>query len=95
MRGLARYEHKMQPLFRNANPGLPGRFMAHSPFRFPDYGMKELREVLRADLVSRDLACAAGAMDAAMGVLARFKHVQDFSNARKVKSFVSDALMNY
>ncbi|KAK4450133.1 P-loop containing nucleoside triphosphate hydrolase protein [Podospora aff. communis PSN243] len=93
---LLGYEHKMQSLFRNANPGLCGRFMAHSPFRFPDYSMKELREILHADLANRDLACAAGAMDAAMGVLARLKkYVQDFSNARQVKSLVSDALLNY
>lgn len=92
---LLGYEHKMQSLFQNGNPGLPGRIMAHSPFRFPDYSRAELREIMRRDLKDRDVQCAEGALDAAMGVLSKLKNVQNFSNAREVKSLVSGAILNY
>ncbi len=92
---LLGYEAKMQSLFRNGNSGLAGRFMANTPFRFSDYTMAELREILELELEARDVCCAEGAIDAAMGVLSRAKNSPNFSNAREVRTLVSTAILNY
>ena len=92
---LLGYEDKMRGLFQNSNPGLAGRFMADQPFRFDEYSMEQLRQILVSDLNQREFECTDGALDAAMGVLSRSKHAKNFSNGREVKNLVSRAVLNY
>lgn len=92
---LLGYENRMRSLFQNGNPGLSGRFMADAPFRFTDYSMQELRDILLLDMKARDVLCADGALDAALDILARSRNNQNFSNAREVRTVVSAAISRY
>ncbi|SPO04115.1 related to stage V sporulation protein K [Cephalotrichum gorgonifer] len=89
---LLEYEDKMESLFQNGNPGLSGRFMADTPFRFADYSREELGEILKLDLKARQIDYEPAALAAATDVLSRSKYNRDFSNARAAKLLVSGAV---
>ncbi|KAJ8128845.1 hypothetical protein O1611_g4788 [Lasiodiplodia mahajangana] len=90
---LIGYEDKMVSLFHNGNPGLSGRFMADIPFRFVDYNNKELRQILELDLKDRNIEYQPDALSSAVGMLSRYKTSPNFSNARAVKTLVSEAVL--
>ncbi|KAJ3558595.1 hypothetical protein NPX13_g9675 [Xylaria arbuscula] len=90
---LIGYEDKMESLFQNGNPGLSGRFMADMPFRFTDYNNDELLEILKRDLKDRHIKYKPEAVGAAIDMLSRYRITQNFSNARAVKTLVSEAVL--
>ncbi|GAW20871.1 hypothetical protein ANO14919_103830 [Xylariales sp. No.14919] len=90
---LVGYEDKMESLFQNGNPGLSGRFMADMPFRFTDYNDDELLEILKRDLRDRNIKYQPDAVGAAIDMLSRYRITQNFSNARAVKTLVSEAVL--
>ncbi|KAI1362040.1 P-loop containing nucleoside triphosphate hydrolase protein [Xylaria arbuscula] len=90
---LIGYEDKMESLFQNGNPGLSGRFMADMPFRFTDYNNDELLEILKRDLKDRHIKYKPDAVNAAIDMLSRYRITQNFSNARAVKTLVSEAVL--
>ncbi|KAM5352905.1 hypothetical protein ACJ41O_005627 [Fusarium nematophilum] len=92
---LVGYPDKMMALFENANPGLAGRFMIDHPFRFVDYNMTELEEILHLAINSRDVTLADDALEAARGVLSSSKMRENFSNARAVSNLVLTAISRY
>ena len=90
---LLGYEEKMESLFHNGNPGPSGRFMADMPFRFADYSNDELRQILERDLKNRHIKCQPDALNSAIDMLSRYRNAHNFSNARAVKTLVSEAVL--
>ncbi|GFP59878.1 protein CfxQ homolog [Trichoderma asperellum] len=91
---LLGYEDRLMEMFRNANPGLSGRFAADKPFRFEDFSQAQLWEILHRKLGTRNLKSTAEGSKAAMEVLNRARMRQDFSNGREVDNLVSSAMEN-
>lgn len=92
---LLGYESQISRMLQNGNPGLSGRFMADFPFRFLDYTMEELQDIMIRDLQERDISYSEGSIEAAMDILAMAKLSLHFSNGRQVKNLVSIAIENY
>ncbi|KAM7203321.1 hypothetical protein V8F33_002312 [Rhypophila sp. PSN 637] len=89
-------EEKMQGLFSNSNPGLSETFMADQPFRFEEYTIDELGQILISNLNKGGMkgACGKDSLNAAMAVLAEAKHSnKDFGNARGVEDLVQRATL--
>lgn len=91
---LLGYEDRLMEMFRNANPGLSGRFAADKPFRFEDFSQAQLLEILRRKLGARNLKSTPEGLSAAMEVLNRARMRQDFSNGREVDNLISSAMEN-
>ncbi|KAK4206354.1 hypothetical protein QBC37DRAFT_459755 [Rhypophila decipiens] len=95
---LEGYEEQMQSLFSNSNPGLTETLVADQAFRFEDYTIDELGQILMSNLNKDGLkgACGKDSLDAAMAVLAEAKHAnKDFGNAREVEDLVQQANLRY
>lgn len=91
---LLGYEDRLMEMFRNANPGLSGRFAADKPFRFENFSQPQLWEILQRKLEARNLKSAPEGLRAAMEVLNRARMRQDFSNGREVDNLISSAMEN-
>ncbi|KAL6887987.1 P-loop containing nucleoside triphosphate hydrolase protein [Trichoderma evansii] len=91
---LLGYEDRLMEMFRNANPGLSGRFAADKPFRFEDFNQAQLWEILQRKLGARNLKSTPEGLRAAMEVLNRARMRQDFSNGREVDNLISSAMEN-
>lgn len=91
---LLGYEDRLMEMFRNANPGLRGRFAADKPFRFEDFSQPQLWEILQRKLGARNLTSTPEGLKAAMEVLNRARMRQDFSNGREVDNLISSAMEN-
>lgn len=91
---LLGYEDRLMEMFRNANPGLSGRFAADKPFRFEDFSDTQLWEILQRKLGVRNLRSTPEDLRAAMEVLNRSRMRQDFSNGREVDNLISAAMEN-
>ncbi|KAL7968450.1 P-loop containing nucleoside triphosphate hydrolase protein [Trichoderma sp. SZMC 28014] len=91
---LLGYEAKLMEMFRNANPGLSGRFAADKPFRFEDFSDAQLLEILQRKLGARNLKSTPEGLRAALEVLNRARMRQDFSNGREVDNLISAAMEN-
>jgi hypothetical protein len=92
---LLGYEDRLMEMFRNANPGLSGRFAADKPFRFEDFNQAQLWEILNRKLGTRNLKATPEGLKTAMEVLNRARMRQDFSNGREVDNLASSAMENY
>ncbi|KAL7904629.1 P-loop containing nucleoside triphosphate hydrolase protein [Trichoderma velutinum] len=92
---LLGYEDRLKEMFRNANPGLSGRFAADKPFRFEDFTPAQLWEILNRKLVARNLNVTKEGLETAMEVLNRARMRQGFSNGREVDIILSSAMENY
>ncbi|KAL1614404.1 hypothetical protein SLS56_012107 [Neofusicoccum ribis] len=77
---LLGYEDKLQAMFQNANPGLPGRFATDDPFYFDDFSPEQLRQVLREKMRKQNLHYAPEALEVATDVLNRARLRPTFSN---------------
>jgi hypothetical protein len=91
---LLGYEDRLMEMFRNANPGLSGRFAADKPFRFENFSDAQLWEILQRKLAIRNLKSSPEGLRVAMEVLNRARMRQDFSNGREVDNLISSAMEN-
>lgn len=92
---LAGYEDKMQALFRNCNPGLARRFPIESAFRFDDFDLDQLMEVLALKMREQDVRASDGALAVARDVLGRALMRPRFSNGGEVERCLAAAKSNY
>lgn len=92
---LLGYEDRLMEMFRNANPGLSGRFAADKPFRFEDFSSAQLWEILNRKLAARNLVATPESLKTAMEVLNRARMRQGFSNGREVDNLLSSAMENH
>ena len=89
------HEDKLKEMFRNVNPGLSRRFPISHPFRFEDFDLPELMEVLNLKLKEQDLIVTDKALLAARGVLGRARMRPNFSNGGEVETCLHQAKLQY
>ncbi|KAL6701559.1 P-loop containing nucleoside triphosphate hydrolase protein [Trichoderma pleuroticola] len=92
---LLGYEDRLKEMFRNANPGLSGRFAADKPFRFEDFTTAQLWDILNKKLAARNLQTTKEGLTTAIEVLNRARMRQGFSNGREVDIILSSAMENH
>ncbi|KAB2569195.1 Protein CbbX [Lasiodiplodia theobromae] len=92
---LAGYEDKMQAMFRNCNPGLARRFPIESAFRFEDFNVDQLMQVLELKMREQDMRATEGGLGAARDVLGRTLMRPSFSNGGEVERCLAAAKANY
>ncbi|EOD43102.1 putative aaa family protein [Neofusicoccum parvum UCRNP2] len=92
---LAGYEDKMRALFDNGNPGLARRFPIESAFRFEDFDIDQLMQVLELKMREQDLRATEGGLGVARGVLGRTLMRPAFSNGGEVERCLAAAMSNY
>ncbi|KAF8419087.1 cbxX protein [Tirmania nivea] len=88
------YEDKMNDMFLNVNPGLARRFQSDNPFRFEDYDVEHLMEILKHKLEKEELMATDQALNVARAMLARAKMRPSFSNASEVDNILAPAKLN-
>lgn len=91
---LAGYEDKMQALFRNSNPGLARRFPIESAFRFEDFNIDQLMQVLALKMREQDVRATEDGLNTARDVLGRTLMRPSFSNGGEVERCLAAAKTN-
>lgn len=92
---LVGYEDKMKAMFRNVNPGLSRRFPVERPFRFENFNVAQLVQILRKKMAEGDLESTPEAIDAAKAIFERALMRPNFTNAGEVDSCLATAKLNY
>ncbi|KAF2095592.1 P-loop containing nucleoside triphosphate hydrolase protein, partial [Rhizodiscina lignyota] len=92
---LVGYEDKLKNMFHHANPGLSRRFPIESPFRFDNFTVSELENIMRKKMKEQDLDATDDAYEVARGIFERALMRPNFSNAGEVERLMADAKMNY
>ncbi|KAL8351078.1 hypothetical protein RB598_006053 [Gaeumannomyces tritici] len=92
---LVGYEDKMSTMFQNVNPGLSRRFPINNPFRFGNFDLAQLQQIMRKKMIEQDLEATAEAHEAASDVLERALMRPNFTNAGEVNGVLSVAKMRY
>jgi hypothetical protein len=92
---LLGYEDKMVEMFQNVNPGLGRRFAVDNPFKFEDYKLPELNDILRLKMKEQDITATREALLVASQILDRARTRPNFGNGGDVENLLSTAKMNY
>jgi hypothetical protein len=92
---LVGYEDKMIDMFHNVNPGLSRRFPIANPFRFDNFSLPQLLDILEKKLGEQDLEATPEAMGTARDVLERSLMRPNFPNAGEIDSLLSIAKTRY
>ena len=92
---LLGYEDELKEMFRNVNPGLSRRFASENPFRFEDFDLAQLENILKFKLKEQDLSTTPDAMRTALDMLDRARMRPNFSNAGEVNNLLDMATQNY
>lgn len=92
---LVGYEDKISNMFQNVNPGLSRRFPISRPFRFENFSLPQLMEIMEKKMDEKDLKATSTAMAAAKDLLERALLRPNFSNAGEVNSVLETAQMNF
>lgn len=88
---LLGYEDKLREMFQRSNPGLSSRFNYSSPFRFEDFTLDQLMEILHHKMEKQDLKASPEAIETARAVLERARVSPEYGNARAVESCLQAA----
>jgi hypothetical protein len=88
-------EKKVKGMLQNVNPNLARRFPVDSPFRFGNFSISELEELMERRLKERDLGYTKQAMSAALSILERALVRPNFSNATTVDQIIESAQRNW
>ncbi|KAK7753527.1 hypothetical protein SLS62_004602 [Diatrype stigma] len=92
---LIGYEDRIRNMFHNANPGLSRRFPVQQPFRFENFDVPQLEQILRLKMRDQDLSCTDQAIDVAREAFKRALTRPSFTNAGVVNELLAMAKMNY
>ncbi|KAI1472028.1 P-loop containing nucleoside triphosphate hydrolase protein [Daldinia caldariorum] len=92
---LVGYEDKIKTMFRHVNPGLSRRFPIERPFRFENFNVSQLVQILRKKLAESDIESSPDAIKTAEAMFERALMRPNFSNAGEVESCVATANLNY
>ena len=92
---LVGYEDKLKDMFHLVNPGLSRRSPIDTPFRFENFSLSQLEEILRLKLSEQDLHATEGAINVAREILARALMRPNFSNGGDAESCLAKAKLNY
>ena len=75
--------------------GLSRRFAIEEAFKFEDFTIPELRQILDRKLVKQDLSATDGAKDVAMEVLSRERNRPNFGNGGAVENLLGHTKARY
>ncbi|KMU89771.1 stage V sporulation protein K [Coccidioides immitis H538.4] len=89
------YEDRIRNMFHNANPGLSRRFRVDRPFRFQNFTINQLLQVMQLKMEQKDLSCTPEAWEVARDVLERALMRPNFGNAGDVDNCLAAAQMNF
>lgn len=92
---LIGYEDKIRNMFHNVNPGLSRRFPIERPFRFENFTLPQMREILELKIHDDDLEATEEALHAAENMFERALMRPKFSNAGEVDKILATAKLNY
>jgi len=93
---LLGYEDQLKEMFENINPGLSRRFAIDNPFRFHDFDLPQLKQILQLKMEQQDLkAKDDAALSVAHAILDRARMRPSFCNAGEVDSCLTTAKLNY
>jgi AAA+ superfamily predicted ATPase len=92
---LLGYEEPMTEMLQNSNPGLSRRFPLSDAFRFENFTIEELEDILRSKLKENVLDATETAIKVAMDVLEKASSRVNFGNGGEVENLISRAKMNY
>jgi hypothetical protein len=59
------YEDQLKDMFHKANPGLSRRFAIDDPFRFEDFDVPQLKQILQLKMKEQDLNATPQALSVA------------------------------
>jgi hypothetical protein len=88
---LLGYKSQMESMFQNGNPGLSRRFPLSEAFKFKDFNLDELREILEMKLRDQGYKATDQALRVAMDVLGRARNRPNFGNAGEVDILLNSA----
>ena len=88
---LLGYEDKLRDMFQRSNPGLSSRFDYSSPFRFDNFTLDQLMEILDHNMRQQHLKATPEALGTARDVLERASLSPEYGNARAVESCLQAA----
>jgi len=89
------YEDKLKEMFQNVNPGLARRFAIDDPFRFEDFDLPQLQEILTLKMKELDVSATPEAIEVAHEHLDRARMRPNFSNGSEVDACLNRAKLNY
>ncbi|KAK0724583.1 P-loop containing nucleoside triphosphate hydrolase protein, partial [Lasiosphaeris hirsuta] len=92
---LVGYEDKMIDMFHNVNPGLSRRFPIANPFRFENFSLPQLMDILEKKMGEQDLEGTPETMRTARDVLERSLTRPNFPNAGEIDILLSIAKVRY
>ncbi|PWY96547.1 P-loop containing nucleoside triphosphate hydrolase protein [Aspergillus sclerotioniger CBS 115572] len=88
---LTGYPDQMKEFFDNSNPGLQRRFLLEEAFRFQDYSVDQLAEILDLKMSRDGLTATDEARKAAIEVLSRALDRPNFGNGGDVENLLGKA----
>lgn len=92
---LVGYENPIREMFRNANPGLSRRFPIEQPFRFENFNIAQLEQILRLKMQDQHLTCTEQAIEVARDILQGTLKRLNCTNAGEVDGLLQKAKLNY
>ncbi|KAK4163266.1 cbxX protein [Cladorrhinum sp. PSN259] len=92
---LVGYEDKITTMFENVNPGLSRRFPIRRPFRFHNFDLPQLIQILEKKMLEQDIEATPEAMEAARDVLERALMRPNFPNAGEIDSLLDAAKKSF
>ncbi|KAL1740854.1 P-loop containing nucleoside triphosphate hydrolase protein [Schizophyllum fasciatum] len=92
---LLGYEEEMERMFQNVNPGLARRFQLEDAFRFEDFSMSELMQILELKMRKQEVDATDAAKKVAQEVLDRSRNRPNFGNGGDVENLIGKAKQNY
>ncbi|KAL7782521.1 P-loop containing nucleoside triphosphate hydrolase protein [Trichoderma ceciliae] len=92
---LVGYEDKICNMFHNVNPGLSRRFPIERPFRFENFTLRQMREILELKISDDDLEATDEALLTAESMFEKALMRPKFSNAGEVDKILATAKLNY
>jgi hypothetical protein len=92
---LVGYEDKIRNMFHNVNPGLSRRFPIEKPFRFENFDLPQLQQILELKMDQQDITCTPRALEVARDVMERALMRPNFTNAGEVERCLAIAKINY
>ncbi|KAI0893531.1 P-loop containing nucleoside triphosphate hydrolase protein [Annulohypoxylon nitens] len=92
---LIGYEKQIKNMFHNVNPGLSRRFPIEEPFRFENFSLSELEQILRLKMKEQELKYTEEAIQVGREILERSLMRPNFSNAGEVDKLLSKVKANY
>ena len=92
---LVGYEDKLRNMFHHVNPGLSRRFPIENPFRFENFTVPQLEEIMKGKMQEQDLKATDDAYRVAREVFERASMRPNFSNSGEVENLMTKAKMNF